>query len=75
MFKWVQNAGFGEYGSAALVFVSAAVVGHEAAIGMTQTQWLGGAVAVLGSITVAVMVHVWPTKPRKVDVTQKTPRE
>jgi len=62
MFKWVRNAGFAEYGSAALVFVSAAVVGHEAAMGMNQTQWLGAAAAVLGSISVAVMVHVWPDR-------------
>lgn len=75
MFKWVQNAGFAEYGSAALVFVSAAVVGHEAAVGMNQTQWLGAAIAVLGSISVAVMVHVWPAKARKVDAAQKTRRE
>jgi hypothetical protein len=74
MFKWLQNAGFAEYGSAALVFVSAAVVGHEAAVGMNQTQWLGGAVAVLGSISVAVMVHVWPAKPRKAEA-EKSRRE
>jgi hypothetical protein len=71
MFKWIQNAGFAEYGSAALVFVSAAIVGHEAAVGMNQSQWLYAAVSVLGSISVAVMVHVWPAKPRKVDATPK----
>ena len=75
MFKWVQNAGFAEYGSAALVFVSAAIVGHEAAVGMNQTQWLGAAAAVLGSITVAVMVHVWPAKPRRADAAEKSGRE
>ena len=64
MIKWFQTAGFPEYGSAALVFVSAAVVGHEAAQGMTQTQWLGAVAAVLGSISVAVMVHVWPAKSK-----------
>jgi hypothetical protein len=75
MFKWVQHAGFAEYGSAALVFVSAAIVGHEAAVGMNQTQWLGAAAAVLGSIGVAVMVHVWPTKPRSADAAEKARRE
>jgi hypothetical protein len=64
MIKWFQTAGFPEYGSAALVFVSAAIVGHEAAVGMNQTQWIGAAAAVLGSISVAVMVHVWPAKAR-----------
>ena len=75
MFKWIQNAGFPEYGSAALVFISAAIVGHEAAVGMNQIQWLGAAVAVLGSISVAVMVHVWPAKPSKASAAQKGPRE
>ncbi len=64
MFKWIQSAGLAEYGSAALVFVTAAIVGHEAAVGMNQTQWLGAAVSILGSISVAVMVHVWPEKPK-----------
>lgn len=64
MFKWIQTAGFAEYGSAALVFVTAAIVGHEAAVGMTQSQWLAASVSVLGSISVAVMVHVWPAKPK-----------
>jgi hypothetical protein len=67
MLKWLQSAGYAEYGSAALVFISAGVVGHEAAVGMNQTQWLGAVAAVLGSITVAVMVHVWPDKAKKAD--------
>ncbi len=64
MFKWIQTAGFAEYGSAALVFVTAAIIGHEAAAGMSQNQWLAAAVSILGSISVAVMVHVWPDKPK-----------
>ncbi len=64
MFKWIQSGGIAEYGSAALVFVTAAVIGHEAAGGMTQNQWLAAAVSILGSISVAVMVHVWPAKPK-----------
>ena len=64
MFKWVLTAGWSEYGSAALVFVTAAIVGHEAAVGMSQSQWLAASVSVLGSISVAVMVHMWPAKPR-----------
>ncbi len=31
---------------------------------MTQSQWLAAAVSILGSISVAVMVHVWPAKPK-----------
>ena len=73
MLKWFQSAGYAEYGSAALVFISAGVVGHEAAVGMNQTQWLGAVAAVLGSISVAVMVHVWPAKPKKAGVSQKPP--
>ena len=64
MFKWIQTAGFAEYGSAALVFVTAAIVGHEAAAGMSQNQWLAASVSVLGSISVAVMVHMWPAKTK-----------
>jgi hypothetical protein len=64
MFKWIQSAGVAEYGSAALVFVTAAVIGHEAAVGMTQSQWLAASVSILGSISVAVMVHVWPEKAK-----------
>ena len=64
MFKWIQTAGLAEYGSAALVFVTAAIIGHEAAVGMTQNQWLASAVSILGAISVAVMVHMWPNKPK-----------
>jgi uncharacterized iron-regulated membrane protein len=66
MFKWIQTAGLAEYGSAALVFVTAAVIGHQAAVGMTQSQWLAAAVSILGSISVAVMVHMWPDKSKAV---------
>ena len=64
MFNWLRTAGFAEFGSAALVFITAAIVGHEAAVGMNQTQWIGATVSVLGAISVAVMVHVWPAKPK-----------
>ena len=73
MLKWIQSAGLAEYGSAALVFVTAAVIGHEAAVGMTQSQWLAAAVSILGSISVAVMVHMWPDKPKV--VANKTQRD
>ena len=51
-----------EYGSAGLVLLSGAMAGHYAAIGMSLVQWAGAAVAVLGSVTVAVAVRVWPAK-------------
>lgn len=54
-----------EGGSAALVFLSGAMTGHYAAIGMTPIQWMGAAAAVLGSITVAVAVRLWPAETTK----------
>ncbi len=65
MFNWFRNAGPAEFGSALLVFITAAIVGHEAAVGMNQAQWIGAVVSVLGSISVAVMVHVWPSKTKR----------
>jgi hypothetical protein len=50
-----------EWGSALLVFASGGMAGHYASLGMTPVQWAGAAVAVLGSVTVAVAVRVWPT--------------
>ena len=64
MLNWLRTAGFAEFGSAILVFITAAVIGHEAAIGMNASQWMAGGVSVLGSVGLAVMVHVWPAKPR-----------
>ena len=51
-----------EWGSAILVFASGAMAGHYASLGMTPVQWAGAAAAVLGSVTVAVVVRVWPAK-------------
>jgi hypothetical protein len=53
---------FADIGSAAMVFISGALTGHYAAMGMTPVQWAGAAAAVLGSVTVAVAVRVWPPK-------------
>jgi hypothetical protein len=47
-------------GSASLVILSAAMAGHYIAEGMTLVQWAGALCAVLGSVTVAVAVRVWP---------------
>lgn len=54
-----------EWSSAALVFVSGAVVGHQAQFGLSPAQWTGGVTAVLGSIVLAVMVRAWPSTSRK----------
>ena len=64
MLKFLRSTSLGQYSSAALVFCTAAIVGHEAAIGMNALQWTGAVVSVTGSITVAVMVHVWPAKAK-----------
>lgn len=60
MFKFSQ--GFNEWATAALVFICGALAGHHAAAGMNTVQWAGAIVAVLGSVTVAVAVRVWPDK-------------
>lgn len=51
-----------EWSSACLVFLSGAMTGHFAAVGMEPVQWAGAITAVMGSVTVAVAVRVWPTK-------------
>jgi hypothetical protein len=55
-----------EYASAGLVFVSGALAGHYAADGMSLVQWAGAAAAVLGSVSLAVAVRVWP-EPAKAE--------
>lgn len=51
-----------EWGSAIMVFTSGAMAGHYASLGMTPMQWAGAAAAVLGSVTVAVVIRIWPAK-------------
>ncbi|CAN7400756.1 hypothetical protein LJR225_002537 [Phenylobacterium sp. LjRoot225] len=51
-----------EWGSAIMVFASGAMAGHYASLGMTPVQWAGAAAAVLGSVTVAVVIRIWPAK-------------
>ena len=62
----MSSKDFAEWGSAALVFASGAMAGHYASLGMTPLQWAGAATAVLGSVTVAVVVRVWPAKAARV---------
>jgi len=53
-----------DWASASLVVISAGLAGHYAAIGMTPIQWAGAATAVLGSVTVAVAVRIWPVEAK-----------
>ena len=55
---------FAEWASVTLVIMSGAMAGHYASIGMNLVQWAGAASAVLGSVTVAVAVRVWPAQAR-----------
>ena len=59
-----------EWASAMLVFASGGMAGHYASLGMTPLQWAGAAVAVMGSVTVAVVVRIWPT-PEKAQAGQR----
>jgi hypothetical protein len=74
MLKLLRSPAVAQYGSALLVFVTAAIVGHQAAVGMNVVQWTGAAVSILGSISVAVMVHVWPEE-KKAPAADKRGRE
>ena len=40
--------------------ISGALAGHYAAEGMTAIQWAGAVCSVLGSVTLAVAIRVWP---------------
>ena len=55
-----RSASVAEWASAVLVVIASLIVGYEASLGMSPQQWAGGAIAILGSISVAVMVRVWP---------------
>jgi hypothetical protein len=46
--------------SSMLVVLSGGLTGHYAAAGMNALQWAGAITAVLGSVTVAVAIRVWP---------------
>lgn len=49
-----------DWATVALVVSSGGLAGHYASLGMTPIQWAGAAAAVLGSVTLAVAVRVWP---------------
>lgn len=60
MLKVVASAEALEWATAALVFLVSMIVGAYAAQGMNAVQWAGAAAGVLGSVTLAVLVRVWP---------------
>lgn len=53
-----------DWASALLVVISGGLAGHYAATGMTPVQWAGAVSAVLGSVTLAVAVRVWPLQAK-----------
>lgn len=66
MFKFPPAFPVAEWASTLLVVLAAWVVGRYAAEGLTPVQWGCGIFAIMGSISVAVMVRVWPAPAKKV---------
>jgi hypothetical protein len=64
MIQMLKTAQAAEWASASLVILASSVVGHQAAQGMAVQQWMCAAFAVLGSVSVAVMVRVWPASSK-----------
>ncbi|HEX6860970.1 MAG TPA: hypothetical protein VF138_12325 [Caulobacteraceae bacterium] len=62
MLKLLRSPQAAQWGSTLLVLLVSGMAGQFAAHGMNRVQWLGAALAVLGSITLAVMVRVWPAQ-------------
>jgi hypothetical protein len=66
----ITNKDMAEWGTTLLVIASGAMAGHYAALGMSTLQWAGAVAAVLGSVTLAVAVRVWPA-PMKAKAAQR----
>ena len=60
MFKFLTSPRFAEIGSALLVVIASWIVGRYAAQGLSPIQWACGIFAIMGSISVAIMVRLWP---------------
>ena len=60
----ITKKDFIDLGSGALVAISGGLAGHYAALGMTPVQLAGAACAVLGSVTLAVTVRIWPQQAK-----------
>lgn len=65
-----------EWLSASFVVICGALTGHYASMGMNAVQWAGAAAAVLGSVTAAVTLRVWPGDTQaEADQQRETRRE
>lgn len=64
MQRLFSSVSFAQWGSAILVVIASMIVGRYAALGMDPVQWACGVFAILGSVSVAVMVRVWPAPAR-----------
>lgn len=62
MLKFIASDEALEWATGALVFIVAVIVGAYAAQGLNGVQWAGAGAALLGSITLAVLVRVWPAE-------------
>jgi hypothetical protein len=62
MLKMIFSREVAEWLSASLVIICGGLAGHYAVGGMNAVQWAGAVASVLGSITVAVSVRVWPAE-------------
>lgn len=59
MLKFLRSQQAIDWATTLLVLLVSGMAGQFAAHGMNKVQWLGAALAVLGSVTLAVMVRVW----------------
>ena len=60
MFQQWRSQDAAKLASAILVILVSGLAGQFAAQGMNVVQWLGAILAVLGSVSLAVIVRVWP---------------
>ena len=60
MFQQWRSQDAAKLATAVLVILVSGLAGQFAAHGMNAVQWLGAVLAVLGSVSLAVIVRVWP---------------
>jgi hypothetical protein len=73
MLKMLFSREVAEWLSASFVIIAGGLAGHYASAGMNSVQWAGAITAVLGAITVAVSVRVWPEESKA--ATEKARRD
>jgi hypothetical protein len=74
MFKMLFSREGAEWLSASFVIIAGGLAGHYASVGMNPVQWAGAVTAVLGAVTVAVSVRVWPEEANA-EVKQRSRRD